>query len=85
MGVNTRDTSPAVAAIQLAVYRRMTATQRGDLAFELCETARALALDGIRARHPHYVERQTRQALFRMLLGDDLYCKVWPGEPLLAP
>jgi hypothetical protein len=79
------DTTPDVAALQLAAYRRMTPSQRAALAFELSETSRELSLGGIRTRHPDYDERQARLALFRMLFGDELYRKVWRDEPLLAP
>ena len=71
--------------MQLAVYRRMTTDERLALALEMSETARRTSLDGIRRRHPNYDERTAVRALFRLLHGDELYRKVWPGLPAPAP
>jgi hypothetical protein len=40
---------------------------------------------GIRARHPDYSVEQADLALYRLLYGDDLFRRAWPGRPLLAP
>jgi hypothetical protein len=37
------------------------------------------------ARHPAYDEYQARMALYRLLVGDELFRRAWPAEPLLAP
>jgi hypothetical protein len=83
--MNARDTSPDAAARQLAICQRMPPGRRGELALEMSVAARELALAGIRLRHPEYDERQARLALFRLVLGDDLFRRAWPGTPLLAP
>ena len=80
-----RDTTAEAHAIQLAIYRRMTVTQRLELALEMSEAARRTSLDGIRARHPEYDEPTAIRALFRLLHGAELYAKVWPGLPAPAP
>ena len=82
---NARDTTPDAAAVQTEIYRRMGASRRAELAAEMSEMARTIALESIRRRHPDYNAEQARMALFRMLLGDDLFRRVWPQEPLLAP
>jgi hypothetical protein len=46
---------------------------------------RAFAMENIQARHPEYSSHQVRMALFRLLLGDALFHRAWPAEPLLAP
>ena len=79
------DTTPEAHAFQLAVYRRMGLDRRLAVALELSEAARRTSLDGIRARHPDYDEPTAIRALFRLLHGDDLCAKVWPGQPLPAP
>jgi hypothetical protein len=63
----------------------MSPGRRGELAAELSELARELARAGIRARHGSYHARQVELALYRLLLGDELYLRAWPGEPLLEP
>jgi hypothetical protein len=51
----------------------------------MSEMARSIALENIRSRHPDYDDHQARMALFRLLLGDDLFRCAWPSEPLFAP
>ncbi len=79
------DTTRDAAAVQTAIYRRMTSDQRTRAAAEMSEMARTIALESIRSRHPDYDEHQARMALFRLLLGDELFRRAWPTEPLLAP
>jgi hypothetical protein len=83
--VHARDTTPDASAVQAAAYRRMTSDQRTAAAAEMSAMARSIALENIRARHPEYGEHQARMALYRLLVGDELFCHAWPAEPLLAP
>jgi len=83
--VSSRDTTPDAAAVRTAVYRSMSDEQRVSIGAQMSEDARAIALDAIRQRHPDYDERQASFALFRLLLGDELFRRVWPGAPLLQP
>ena len=80
-----RDTTEDAAAVQTELYRRMSAAQRCEIAAQLSAATREIALDGIRRRHPAYDDAQQRMALFRLLLGDDLFRRAWPGHPLLDP
>jgi hypothetical protein len=82
--VHQRDTTPDAAAVQAAVYRRMTSDQRTRAAAEMSAMARSITLENIRARHPEYGEHHARMALYRLLVGE-LFGRAWPGEPLLAP
>jgi hypothetical protein len=82
--VSARDTTDDAAAVRVALYRAMTPDQRCTLAAELSAATRAIALDSIRRRHPSYTEHQTRMALYRLLLGDELFRRAWPDEALLA-
>jgi hypothetical protein len=79
-----RDTTPDAAAVQTAIYRRMTTDQRTRAAAEMSAMARAITLENIRARHPEYDVHQAQMALYRLLVGDDLFRRAWPAEPLLA-
>jgi hypothetical protein len=83
--VRPRDTSPEALAVQTAIYRRMTPTQRCELAVSMSLGARSVALSGIRNRHPDYDEHRARFALFRLLLGDDLFRRAYPDAPLVEP
>jgi hypothetical protein len=83
--VHERDTTPEAAAVQTTIYRRMTSDQRTRAAAQMSAMARSITLENIRARHPEYSEHQTRMALYRLLVGNELFCRAWPAEPLLAP
>ena len=50
----------------------------------MSEDARSITFAGIRSRHPDYSAEQAHAALLRVILGDDLYLRVWPGRTLLA-
>jgi hypothetical protein len=39
--------------------------------------ARAITFENIRARHPEYDARQARMALYRLLVGDELFRRAW--------
>jgi hypothetical protein len=79
------DTTPDAARVRLAIYRRMAPQQRCAIAAQMSADARAIALAGIRQRHPGYDEQQARLALFRLLLGDELFRRVWPRAAVLDP
>jgi len=79
------DTTPDAARQQLAIYRRMTPAQRCAIAAQMSADARAITLAGIRQRHPDYDETQARLALFRILLGDELFRRVWPNAAIVEP
>lgn len=80
-----RDTTPAAHEAQLRCYRRMSGAQRVALAAQLSEDVRAVAMAGIRTRHPDYSQREVWYALQRLLLGDELFDRAWPLAPRLAP
>ncbi len=79
------DTSPDADAAQLDAYRRMGGPGRAQVMFRLCEMARFTAEAGIRRRHPDYDALRVRLALARMLHGDELVRRAWPGESLMEP
>ena len=81
----SRDTTDEADEVQLTVLRRMTAAQRFSLANEMSAAARDTALAAIKTRHPDYSELHARWALFRMLIGDELFRRAWPHAPLVAP
>jgi hypothetical protein len=70
---------------QLAIYRRMAPAQRCAIAARMSTDARAITMAGIRRRHPDYDANQTRLALFRLLLGDEMFRRVWPHDVALDP
>ncbi len=83
--VSSPDTTPDAAAVQTAIYRRMSPDQRCELAAHMSVSAREITLSGIHSRHPAYNDRDARLALYRLLLGDVLFREAYPGAPLLEP
>jgi hypothetical protein len=83
--VRARDTTAESHDAQLKVYRRLGASRRAYLAARLSADVRRLSRAGIRSRHPAYTDEEVELALRRLLHGDDLFRRAWPGRPLLAP
>jgi hypothetical protein len=81
----SRDTTPDADAMQVRLYRSMTGAQRTAIGNQMSIDARTTALGAIRSRHPDYDEATARWALFRMLVGDELFGRAWPHAPLVAP
>jgi len=79
------DTSPDADAVQLLAYRRMGGAGRAQVMFRLTAMARETAEAGIRGRHPDYDHGQVMRALARLLYGDELVRRAWPGQELLEP
>ncbi len=83
--MSATDTTAEALAVQTAIYRRMTGAQRAALADEMSMAARRITLAAIRQRHPEYDEVQAKLALFRLLVGDELFQRAWPQATLLDP
>jgi hypothetical protein len=83
--MSARDTTPDAQAFRTELHRKMTPGQRLEIAMQLSEATRQTALASIRHRHPEYDDDQARMALFRLLLGDDLFRRAYPTAPVLDP
>ena len=66
------DTMPDALRAQAAVWRAMTGAQRVELAWSMSEELRSLSMQGIRARNPEFSDAETREALLRILYGDEI-------------
>ncbi len=71
------DTDREAEAIQLAIYRRMPIGRKIQLVFEALEMSRALALAGIRSRHPQAGPEELRRRLLGLSLGEELATRVY--------
>jgi hypothetical protein len=85
MLVLVSDTTPDAAAAHAEVFRRMAPSERSLIAARLSVAVRTTTLAGIRKRHPEYSDEHARLALFRILVGDELFARAWPQVPLLPP
>lgn len=77
-----RDTSPEAEKVMLGILRAMPVWQRLQLVDDACETARRLALAGLRSRYPEASATAVERMLKDLLLGEDLAETVYgPRSP----
>ena len=67
--MRARDTTPAAAAIQEEIYRRLGPAGRFRIAMELSDFTRSLTEAGIRSRHPELSPVEIKRMLVRVLYG----------------
>ena len=79
------DTTADADAVQLDTYRRLGGAGRVAIAFRLNTLVRDMTMAGIRRRHPSYDETQVQTALLRLVLGDALVQRAFPGRQLVDP
>ena len=72
------DTSSAMERLQIDLWRRMTPLDKARAVRQLTRATQALALAGIRQRHPHASERECRLRLAVLKLGPRLAVLVEP-------
>jgi hypothetical protein len=77
------DTSLAVERRQIERWRAMSPAEKAALVTGLTQTARALALAGIRHGYPHATPREQFLRLGVLLLGKDLALKAYPDAATL--
>lgn len=75
------DTDPEAERIQMEIYRRMPRWRKIELIVEANETARQLALAGLRARHPNASPEEILRRLFGLMLGEELATEVYGPLP----
>jgi hypothetical protein len=77
------DTTLDAIRVQHGVYRRMSPERRLRFAFQMTASARRQVTEGVRLRHPEYSDRQVELAVIRMLLGEELFRRAYPGEDVV--
>jgi len=76
MDTGANDTAPEAQKRMTEIYRRMTPTERLQRVRDLTLTAHALALAGLRQRHPEESEHELHLRLARQRLGPELFDKI---------
>ena len=77
-GVLSADTSPAIERLQIEAWRRMSPLDRLRAANALSRQVQALALAGIRHRHPRASERECFLRLAAIKLGRERAVQLYP-------
>jgi hypothetical protein len=75
------DTTPEAWAKQFELYRRMTPAQKARLVREVTLAANALALAGLRQRHPDAGESELLLRLAVLRLGEELVARAYGWRP----
>jgi hypothetical protein len=68
--MQSRGTTRDALDVQRAALRRLGPARRVELAFEMCEQARAISIQGAMAREPGLAPEEARARLLRRMLGD---------------
>ena len=77
-GVLSADTSPEIERLQIEAWRRMSPLDRLLAANALSRQVQALALAGVRHRHPHASERECFLRLAAIKLGRERTVQLYP-------
>lgn len=64
-------------ALQIQLWRQASPTRKMQMMAQLNQSARLLALTGLRARYPQASEAELRYKLAGLLLGEELARKVY--------
>jgi hypothetical protein len=71
------DTHPKMEALQIQILRQATSAQKLNILVELNASARILAVIGLRSQYPQASENEIQRRLARLLLGEEMACKVY--------
>ncbi len=77
----SRDTAPDVERMQIEHLRRLPTWRKLALMGEMNRTVQAMALAGLRQRHPDDTQEQRRRRLATLLLGPELADRVYGPDP----
>lgn len=73
------DTHPKMEALQIQLWRQASPTRKMQMVAQLNESARMLALTGLRSQYPQASEVELRRRLASLILGEEIASKVY-GE-----
>lgn len=72
MAILFEDTHPEIEARLVEAWRSMTPSEKLSQAFAMRQTMMAMAMAGLRLRHPDESEARLRRRLAAILVGEDL-------------
>jgi len=79
------DTTPDFEKIQIEFFKKMSSNRKWKIIINFIELQRKLILLGIKSRHPEYSDEEVEYAFKRLLLGDELFKKVYPNGKIVDP
>ena len=75
------DTQPEAERVLVELLRQASVSRKLEMLGQMNATARQLALQGLRARHPEATEAQLRRYLADLLLGPELAARAYGPRP----
>jgi len=79
------DTHSKVEKVRLRIFRKMEPEKKLELSFMLCELVKAFLKEGVKNRHPEYSDDEIELAVQKILLGEELFKKVYPSAKNISP
>jgi len=77
MGTLSRDTNREAERVLVEIMKALPSWKKLALLDDACSTSRALALAGLRARHPEASEAALHRMLMGLLLGEEIATRIW--------
>ena len=71
------DTTPEAHKKQVEILRKMSPSERAEMAFQLSDDLRRTVEAGIRHRHPKYDEQMVKKAWMKLTLGERLFREIF--------
>ena len=71
------DTTARAKEVQRDILRGMSVEKKITIMSDMCDMQRDLMAAGVRQRHPKYTDDMVRLAVIRLLLGPELFEKVY--------
>ena len=75
--IKPTDTTIEAARVQFDILRKLDASERANMTFQLSNNLRSITEAGVRSRHPDYDDERVKLAVMRLNLGDDLFGKAF--------
>jgi hypothetical protein len=71
------DTAPGAERVHIDLIRQAPVWRRAELAGQMYEAVKALAMSGLRRRHPNATPEELRRRLADLLLGPELAMRAY--------
>ena len=80
--MKTISSDTAIDAIvkQFEILRKLDTETRAQMTFQLSNNLHQIVEDGIRHRHPEFDERQVKQELLRLTIGEHLPSRIFAAN-----
>ena len=72
-----KDTSPEIEKVQIELLKKIPLDKKWKIILNLIELQSELIIQGIRSRHPEYSDEEVSYAFKRIMLGEELFKKVY--------